>query len=168
MKREPRLWLWYGAAGLLAAGALWLTVRTAASTPRALAQLARRRGDLVQLQGLSERWIQQRSALQTVVEAGGQPVDLAAWFREQRPDLPVELSDRETVNLLEGWVVRRVDVRWADVTLAEVGLLANRLESLTPPWRVAEIQVAAGRRAGQGRVTLTLEALAKSGSGTQL
>ena len=167
MKREPRLWLWYGVAGILALAALWLTVRTVVGTPRALAQLARRRGDLIQLQGLAERWIQQRSAMQTVVESGGQPVDLANWFREQQPDVPVELSDRETVSLMEGWMVRRVDVRWADASLAEVGRLVNQLETRTPPWRVAEVQVVAGRKAGQGRATLTLESLSKSGSGTQ-
>ena len=105
--------------------------------------------------------------MQTVVESGGQPVDLANWFREQQPDVPVELSDRETVSLMEGWMVRRVDVRWADASLAEVGRLVNRLETRTPPWRVAEVQVVAGRKAGQGRLTLTLESLAKSGSGTQ-
>ena len=66
-------------AVLLTLLALGLTVHTAVGTPRALAQLARRHGDLLQLHGLSEHNAGNRKALATYEATADGAPDLAAW-----------------------------------------------------------------------------------------
>ena len=167
MKNARTITWFYLVGGLLAAVALWQTARTIADTPRNLAQLARRHGDLIQLQGLAERHAVNRAAVAALESTSGTPPELKAWCQQQWPDLPVEVSERETVPLLPGWSVRRVDVRLADVTLAEVGHLLNQAEALRPPWRVVEAQLTAGSSAGRGRASLVMEALVRKENGTK-
>ncbi len=167
MKKAKNLSFLYPAAGLLAVVAIWLTARTASGILRDVGQLARRRSDLIQLQGLAERQARQQSAFQTVAASGGTPVDLATWLREQQPALAFDISNRESVSLREGWSVRRVDARLADATLADISSLLTRLESLRPPWRLVEVTLTAGASPGRGRVALLLETLARGEDGSQ-
>lgn len=151
---------------LLAVVALGLTVHTVIGTPRALAQLARRHGDLLQLHGLSEHNADNRKALATYEATADGAPDLAAWSREHLPDLAVEITDRETLPLRTGWAVRRVDVRLADVTLDGVGQLLAGAEALRPPWRAVELQVNATGEAGRGQASLVMETVIRQNSGT--
>lgn len=167
MKRPSRNTLLYGAAALLSVCALLFTARTLADTPRALAQIARRRGDLLQLQGLAERHAANRAALLTVEATTNAPVDLTAWLHERQPDWKAELQERDTTPLVAGWTVRRIDLRLPDVTLTDAVRWLAEAEALRPPWRAVEIQIVAGATAGQGQLNLVLETLARKDSGTK-
>lgn len=166
MKPDPYLRWWYALALLLGVVAVGLTVQTATGTPRALAQLARRHGDLLQLHGLAERHAGTRRAVQTFEAAPAGVTDLVAWCAGSWPALKPEITEREVRPLQPGWAVRRVDVRLADATLAEVGQLMAGVEALRPPWRVVDLQLeAAGGEPGRGRAGLVLETVFRPETG---
>lgn len=154
---------WTALALLLAGLALALTAHTVSDTPRALAQLARRQGDLTQLHGLLERQAENRRALQTLERTAGATPDLAAWQREHLPQVTAEFSDRETLPLRPGWSVRRIDVRLEDATLADVAPLLVGAETQQPPWRVVSLDLTASAgETGRGRMNLVMEALVRT------
>lgn len=153
---------WTVGALLLAGLALAVTARTVADTPRALAQLARRQGDLTQLHGLLERQAENRQAVRTYEGTTGAPPDLAAWHREHFPQLPAEFSERETLPLRPGWAVRRIDVRLEDASLPDVASMLAGAETLQPPWRVVSLDLTATPgETGRGRLALVMEALVR-------
>lgn len=151
---------------LLSVAALAVTAHTLLGAPRALAQLVRRNGDLLQLHGLAERNAGNRTALNAYEASPADAPDLATWCREHLPDVPVECTDRETLPLRPGWAVRRVDVRLADATLDGVGQLLAGAEALRPPWRAVELQLNAGGEAGRGQASLLMETVVRQKNGT--
>jgi hypothetical protein len=166
MKRPAPLTLLYAAAFALAAAALLLTARTVTQTPRSLAQLARRHGDLLQLQGLAKRNASDRAAVQALAASTNQPPELAPWLREKLPGVEIDVQSRATTPLLPGWTAHRFDVLLADVPLAEAGRVLAEAESLRPPWRTVEVQITAREGAGgRSRVALVLEGLLRKEGG---
>jgi hypothetical protein len=153
---------WTLTALLLAVLALAVTARTVADTPRALAQVARRQGDLTRLHGLLEQQTENRQAVRTYDGTPGAPPDLATWHREHFPHLPAEFSERETLPLRPGWAVRRIDVRLEDARLPEVASMLTEAENLRPPWRMVSLDLtAAPGETGRGRLALVMEALVR-------
>ena len=163
MKPQRAQRIWTVAALLLAGLALAVTARTVADTPRALAQVARRQGDLTRLHGLLEHQAENRQAIRTYESTAGAPPDLAAWCRAQFPQLPAEFSEREILPLRRGWVARRIDVRLEDASLPEVASMLAGAETLQPPWRVVSLDLTATPgETGRGRLALVMEALVRS------
>lgn len=166
MKPDRTTRVLYALAFGLAVAALGLTVQTLRNSPRALAQLARQHGDLLQLHGLAERHAHTRRAVQAFEAAPDGVTNLVAWGAERWPALQPEVSEREVRPLRPGWAVRRVDVRLADATLAEVGSFLAGLEALRPPWRVVDLQLeAAGGEPGRGRAGVVLETVFRPEAG---
>ena len=148
---------------------LLITARTLTSLPQRLAQVARRHGDVLQLQGLAERNAVNESAVKAFAETGDGVTDLSGWLREKWPGWSIDVQERETVPLRPGWSAHRVDVRLADATLADAGRLWTSLEALRPPWRVVECQVTASEPIpGRGRMTLVVETVKRTESKSTL
>lgn len=165
MKTPDSTTIFYAAAVALVAVALGVSSRTVAQTPRALAQIVRRNGDVLQLQGLAEKSAEDRAAFAAVSAITNPPPEPEAWLRERLPGTQVEVHERETAPLLTGWIVRRVDVLLPDIELATLGLLLEKAEGLRLPWRVIECKITALDGSGaRGRVSLVWEGLFRAES----
>ncbi len=71
-----------------------------------------------------------------------------------------DIRNMDQENLDAGWVRRRAEVRFADITLEDLWMLLRQAESQRPPWRLLEIEIqASSTDTGRGRVVLTIEAL---------
>jgi len=164
MKPASPIWtsvLLLGAAAL----ALAFTAYTLGQAPGLRQQIARRQADLVRLQTLAGEQAVDRAALDALAAAGAGAPALPDLIKSVLPGTKVDLHERETQRLIEGWSVRLMDVMLDDVNLAEAGQLLLRLEAARPPWRVAELQITASEgSAGRGRVTLLTEGLQRAGT----
>ena len=167
MKKPAATTILYALAISLAAAALWLSAHNLANIPVRLAQLVRRHGDVLQLEGLVSKSEADRAAFAAVAATTNQPPDPEGWIRLRLPGVELEVHDRETVALRPGWTVRRVDVLLPDIELATLGQLLASAEGLRPPWRTVECQITAREGVpGRGRVALVWEGLFRAESRT--
>jgi hypothetical protein len=153
------------AAAVVAVTGILLTIGSIRATPAARAQMARRAGDLAQLQALSVDARRAEEALRARAAMGREralPVEdlLMSAF----PGLEAQVQPREKQPLGDGWFARTVEVVLEEAPLAGIGKLAEEGGALRPPWRVAELSIVASDRPGIGRVTLVLEAIEKDGA----
>ncbi len=154
-----------------------------------LAALAMAAGVLLSLRGMA-RWNQREAWLQRKVDdlqavdfmlqdyrryepllrelAGMEPgtgYPLRTGLNRFMPDVEVEVFQRETVPLAQGWGLHRMEFSLDQVPLESVGQLIVWLEQQQPPWRVTAVNIQSSDRVpGTGRVRLTLEGLQHEGA----
>lgn len=140
-----------------AALAVLLTVWTLRETPARLAQLSRRQSDWAQLHRAGSQRATERATLADVTKSGG-ATPLAEWLRAQHPTWNAEVREQERERINENWSLQRVQITIPAVTLADLDTALNTLAALRPPWRAAEISIAASEP-GSGRASLLMEGI---------
>ena len=128
--------------------------------------LRRKADDLLVVEDMLQDYQRYEPALQELasMEPGpGNP--LRTGLSRFMPEVDVEVFQRETIPLAQGWGLHRVEFSLDQVPLATVGQMIVWMEQQQPSWRVSAVNIQSSDRApGTGRVRLTLEGLQHEGS----
>ncbi len=100
-------------------------------------------------------------ALQAIAAMEPQPaLSLRAALRQYLPEVDVEIFQRETTVLADGWGMRRVDLSLDHASLEDIAEFVGWLERQIPPWRVGSLSIQSSDLApGTGRISMTLMGL---------
>lgn len=142
-----------------------MTVQSARAMPEAAGQLKRRAADYAKLLALAARQ-EKLAAAQGVFEGldRKRAVPMADLVQSELPGVRAEVRPRDATALAGGWSLRAADVTLEDVDFSAVSRWLVAAAATRPPWRVAEIAVAASERPGAGRVNLMMEVVEKTGN----
>lgn len=159
MKGE-RFWTW--ATWMLAACALAATLNTWLSAPRHREILSDKERDLQKIQTHAGRWAREDALRAELDERQAwTPADLEELATRALGVGAAKILPRAATAVAGGWQRREASVELRDVPYGEAALfLASAAESM-PPWRLREIEIKPSAQAGQGAMSLVLEALEK-------
>lgn len=154
--------IWKAGALALSVAAVAATLNTALSAPRHREILAQKQEALRGIQAQAGRWARE-DALKALLDArrAWQPADLEELAVRTLGLNTAKITPRPAAPAAGGWQRREVSVEMRAVPYAEAALfLAGAAESL-PTWRLRELEIRPSAEAGQGAMTLVLEALEK-------
>jgi len=156
--------VWVLAALALAAGVL-LSLRGMTRWQQRAEWVQRKVDDLQAVEAMLLDYRCYEPALRELagMEAGtGSP--LRAGLNRYMPEAEVEVFQRDTVPLADGWGLHRMEFSLDQVALESLGHLIAWLEEQPPRWRVSGVNIQSSDRApGMGRARLTLEGLQREG-----
>lgn len=162
MKRET---LVRGASVALFALGLLLVARAAWQTGPVAGQIRAKLSDLDQMRELQAGRAREEQAVAFFENLPGHaPVPLREAVGRLLPGFPSAVRAGEDRPAASGWVVRQAEITLDPVPFTEIGRLLAELQGdgTRPPWRMVECQIkTAEQGAGQGRVTLAMQALEK-------
>ncbi|MBP7829360.1 MAG: hypothetical protein KA248_05540 [Kiritimatiellae bacterium] len=162
MKREAVV---RGASAALFLLGLLLAARAAWQTRPVAEQIRAKLSDLDQLRALQAGRAREEQAVSFFENMSGHaPVPLRETVGRLLPGFPSAVRVGEDRPAASGWVVRQAEIGLDPVPFTEIGRLLAELQGdgTRPPWRLVECQIkAAEQGAGQGRVTLGMQALEK-------
>ncbi|MCX7591935.1 MAG: hypothetical protein N2255_09955 [Kiritimatiellae bacterium] len=154
--------LWFGSWLALAFGVV-LSIRTFVSMPSAQERLNRAVKNALRLREMESSLVNfeiAREAFEKLPAKRAPALEsvFAGAISEMR--LP-ELRDAETVRL-NGWVLHRQEVAFAEVSLARVMQFIHLAETHRPPWRLVSCEIRSSPRLpGTGHVVALFESLEK-------
>ncbi len=161
MNHDRLLKVGWGVAGVLAAAGLLWSVGSCLDRAEPARRLARRAGDLRELQALQRVAAHREAGLERLRQpaaAGTNATTLAAMIRDGLGAVATTIKELDPPTAPEGWSLRRVKVNLKDINGDALGLLLAQLASNRPPWTVAECSLKASTRPGwMAEAELTLE-----------
>lgn len=163
MKKDRTLSLLYFFSLLVfVVGAVW-TAFTLSRAPVETRRLTDRQDALKALHALERERNRQQGAILAFEDLEDEsPASLVELAATHLSGVVIEMRTRTTVELPNGWNVRRVELVSADAPLEKVAAFLTACESGRPPWRLIDCEIAASRTdGGYGRVVLGLEALSR-------
>lgn len=145
----------------LAVAAVAMSLHTWLSASRHREILDRKQQDLDKIRSYSERWANE-DAIRDWLDArqAWKPVDLESLARQTFGN-GVEVTARPASNAVPGWQSREMELKWGAVSYAAVAGFLAEAADFPPPWRIRKIEINPSAAAGQGAMTLQLEALEK-------
>ncbi len=151
------------AALTLAAGLVWTGI-TWRAAPALAARLERWAADAAELETMRQEREDTAAAVRAFAALTNPiPASLAGLAAAAVSNAVPEIRTLETRPLEGDWTLTRAEVVFSDINLDQLPAFLAAAESGRPPWRLAEISLAASSRAdGCGRAALTLEALGKA------
>lgn len=150
---------------LLLTGAGLATWQSARETPGLVARIERKAADLGKLAELERS----RAGANDYVRAfeplsARRPADLSALVAGAAPGISPSVRVLPAVPVGSGWNAYRAEVRFNEVGLDALNRLLDAAARERPPWRLASCNITAtDARGGRGQVTLSFEALSKTG-----
>jgi hypothetical protein len=155
---RSRILLWALAFTLLIAGGfIWL--RTTARLGQLSASMSRRIGEHTKLSAMKAEHLAMEQAWRAeslkAVTAAPTPMDAAGTLLGGIKPLT---QNEQRTDLMGSWRVRRQELTFAELPLARLSGFVQALETNTPPWRLARIDITSSHKTGTAeRVTLILE-----------
>lgn len=170
-KDRNRILLWAMAFALLVAGGvIWL--RSNAKLKSLSTGMARRIGEHAKLSAMKAEHLAMeqawRAASQRAVATAPTPMDVAGTFLGGAKPLT---QNEQRADLMGSWRVRRQELTFTELPLARLTEFVQALETNTPPWRLAQIEMTSSRNTGTAeRVKMILEAVepVRQGGGAAL
>lgn len=172
MTERRQHWALWGAAAILLALGVVLSVRSLHAIRAAAATISERQDALAAVADLQAGQAGYEAALARFENSPARPPGMAALVRDALPDVtPDDMRDLSQP-LLPGWVLSRYELSFRRVTLER---LAELLKTATQPvgegaaarpsWRMSKcvIRAAAGEP-GAGQVVLVLETIDREGA----
>ncbi len=163
MKRPDKESGWLiGGMLIFLVGVAW-TFSSLQRYPAEHRRIERKRSDLQEIINVQRAQEQELAAVRLFDQLPApRPPDLAALIREQLPDSPAEVRQRETHPAWDAWQAHRMEVRFESIPVHEIGRLLTLAEQQRPPWRLVEGNIrAAEDRPESARATLIFEGLMK-------
>ena len=154
--------LWTGAILGLAVLALASSLHLGLSLRRDREIVKRKEADLGRIRGHAGRWAREeafRARLEQI--RAEQPVDLEEIAVRTLGSGVARLSPRPAESVDRGWQRREMTVEIREAPYAEAALFLAAAAETPPAWRMREIDLRASATAGQGAMTVVLEALEK-------
>lgn len=151
-----------GLALAVCTGGVAMALYTLGTLTEALSKLDRKNADLVTLKRLAADDRASRQALAPFEAlATKQPPSLTELATKAMPGITPGIRQRESQAAANGWLVRRMEVKF-DAPAATLGRFLAAAEDARPPWRLVEFDLISGVPAPDTiRATLLLEALEK-------
>ena len=128
-------------------------------------ELKRRAADYSKLLDLSARQEKVAAAEKTFEQLNRKhPVPMNDLVQSSLPGIRADIRPRDPAMLADGWLLRGADVTLDDIALVTAARFLSDAAAGRPPWRATESAVTASGRPGTGRVSLSMEAVEKSGN----
>jgi hypothetical protein len=153
---------WKAVAVALAAGAVAASLNTGLSAPRHREILARKQGDLQQIQADANRWVREdKLRVRLDAQHAWNPADLDELATRTLGAGVAKITPRPAQPGAGDWCRREATVDLRNVSYAEAARFLAAVAETPPAWRLREIEIQPSAAAGQGAMSLVLEALEK-------
>lgn len=154
--------IWKSSTLALSVLAVAATLNTGLSAPRQREILARKEAALRNIQAYAGRWARE-DALKNQLDArqAWTPADLEELALRTLGAHTAKITPRPATAVADGWHRREVSVEMREVPYGEAALFLAAAAETPPAWRLREIEIKPAATAGQGGMSVVLEALEK-------
>jgi hypothetical protein len=156
MKPSAQLSWRMAATALLVLVALWFAWNRYGAITFYDAQLKNRLRDLRELRVLAAAEAGQRAGVEQLLSGAGAEENLSVLVREYLPGIKVDIKPRETTPAMDGWSMKRYDVRIDRVAAGPLAEFLAACENARPPVRIVDIEAALSRAGANSELAVQL------------